>query len=75
MRSRGCEEYEFSLAFIQTVAILMLMNETQLKVAARKIARQATRLRKQGRHDEADAMVKQAAANVDAMRAAGRVVA
>ena len=52
-----------------------MMNETQIKVAARNIARKATKLRKQGRHDEADQMVREAAANVEAMRAAGRVVA
>lgn len=49
------------------------MTEAQIKTAARNIARKATKLRKAGRHDEADAMVRQAAANVDALRAAGKV--
>jgi hypothetical protein len=34
------------------------MTESQIKVAARKIARQANRLRAKGLHVEADAMVR-----------------
>ena len=48
------------------------MTETQIAKAARLIARKCTALRKQGRHAEADAVVRQAAANVDAMRALSR---
>jgi hypothetical protein len=50
------------------------MNESQIKVAARRIAKQANRLRANGLHAEADAMVNQARDNVEAMRARGEVV-
>lgn len=49
------------------------MTEAQIKTAARKIARQASRLRAKGDHDAANKMVAGAAANVAAMRARGEV--
>jgi hypothetical protein len=51
------------------------MTETQVRNAARKIARKAQALRNKGRHAEADKMVNEATANVTALRAAGKVVA
>jgi hypothetical protein len=53
----------------------LFMNEAQIKTAARRIAKQANRLRAKGLHAEADAMVDQAMRNVEAMRARGEVVA
>ena len=51
------------------------MTETQIRKAAQKIARKASALRRAGRIEEARRVVDEAAANVAAMRAAGRVVA
>lgn len=51
------------------------MTETQIRKAAQKIARKAQALRNKGRHAEADKMVNEAMATVEAMRAAGKVVA
>jgi uncharacterized protein YgbK (DUF1537 family) len=49
------------------------MTETQIKNAARRIARKAVRLQAQGKHEEARAMVEQAMRNVEAMRNRGEV--
>lgn len=49
------------------------MNETQIKNAARRIARKAVRLQAQGKHEEARAMVEQAMRNVEEMRRRGEV--
>jgi uncharacterized protein YgbK (DUF1537 family) len=49
------------------------MTETQIKNAARKIARKAVRLQAQGKHEEAREMVDQAMRNVEAMRSRGEV--
>ena len=47
--------------------------ETQIRNAARKIARKATALRRQGKHEEAEELVQAASRNVDALRRAGAV--
>ena len=51
------------------------MTETQIRNAARKIARRAQALRNRGDHAAADRMVDEAMRNVMEMRAAGMVVA
>lgn len=53
----------------------LLMNETQIKNAARKIARKANALRAKGDHAAADKMVDEAMRNVIEMRKRGEVVA
>jgi hypothetical protein len=50
------------------------MTETQIKNAARRIARKAVRLQAQGKYEEAREMVDQAMRNVEGMRARGEVV-
>lgn len=51
------------------------MTETQIRNAARKIARKAQALRNRGDHAAADKMVDQAMRNVMELRRAGLVVA